>query len=436
MCYWDELVKWVDPLGKLNDYTYTRRDRKILRELAEQEAKIAILPVHKEKIKMWKNLNDLKQVRPMVLFSAHEIPWHEMNVDDELTLITSTEFARALELKIRKTLYRWKHMRVDMIVSTIMPCYLEVENTGFGISEIVKIARTDKNSDIYSREFTSQIDKEEDIEKIKMPKIIYHKDATETKFQAIKDIFNGILEVKKMGYPGFWFAPWDELIRWWGVQKLLTDLILRPEFVHKVINRLTEAYLYQLDQFEELNLLSLNNTNNEIVSGGLGYTDELPPSDFDPNHIKAKDLWGSSAAQIFSAVSPEMHEEFALQYEIRWMERFGLSYYGCCEPLDKKIKILRKIQNLRKISMSPWVDLELGAANIGKDYVFSRKPNPSIFVEDNWDPELVRRNLIKELLKIKNCNVEIIMKDISTVKYKPYRLWEWAKIALEVVEKF
>jgi hypothetical protein len=27
-----------------------------------------------------------------------------------------------------------------------------------------------------------------------------------------------------------------------------------------------------------------------------------------------------------------MHEEFALQYEKRWLERFGLTYYGCCEP--------------------------------------------------------------------------------------------------------
>ncbi|MHB8278321.1 MAG: hypothetical protein ACYDIA_11805 [Candidatus Humimicrobiaceae bacterium] len=431
----DELVALSpNPCEKLNDYTYTKRDKKILRELAEQKAEIAILPVQKKKIEMWKNLNDLKEVRPLVWIN--EIPWHEMNINDELTLKTSTEFARVLELRLRKTLYRWKYMRADMIVEPVMPCYLEVENTGFGISELVKIAKTNKDSDVYSRKFTPQIDKEEDIEKIKTPKVTYYKDTTEEKFQAMKDIFDGILEVKKMGYPGFWFAPWDELVRWWSVQKLLTDLILNPELVHKVINRLTEAYLCQLDQYEELNLLSLNNGNYRIGSGGLGYTDELPQNDFDPNHIKPRDLWGNGAAQIFSNVSPEMSEEFALQYEIRWMERFGLNYYGCCEPLDKKIEILKKIPNLRKISMSSWVNLELGAANIGRDYIFSYKPSSAIFVEDNWDSELVRRSLTKDLAKIKNCNVEIIMKDISTVKYRPHRLWEWAKIASEVVENF
>jgi hypothetical protein len=423
----------MNPGEKFKNYNYTKKDKKILRQLAEKKAEIASLPIQKEKIEMWKLLNELKEVRPMIWIN--EIPWFEMNENDELSLKTSTEFTRTLESKLRTTLYRWEHMRADMIVEPAEACYLEVKNTGFGISELVKITRTDKDNDIFSRKFTPQIDKEEDIEKIKKPKVTYCKEITEEKFQAMKDIFDGILEVRKTGYPGFWFAPWDELIRWWSVQKLLADLVLRPELVHKSINRLTDAYLYQLDQYEELNLLSLNNGNYRIGSGGLGYTDELPQKYFDTDHIKTEDIWGNGAAQIFSGVSPDMHEEFALQYEIKWMKRFGLNYYGCCEPLDKKIEILRKIPNLRKISMSPWVNMELGAANIGKDYVFSYKPSPAIFAEDNWDPELIRRNLTKDLEKLKDCNVEIIMKDVSTIKYKPYRLWEWAKIASEVVEK-
>jgi hypothetical protein len=31
------------------------------------------------------------------------------------------------------------------------------------------------------------------------------------------------------------------------------------------------------------------------------------------------------------------------------------------------------------------------------------------------------------------CHVEFIMKDISTVRYEPQRLWEWARIATEEV---
>jgi hypothetical protein len=31
------------------------------------------------------------------------------------------------------------------------------------------------------------------------------------------------------------------------------------------------------------------------------------------------------------------------------------------------------------------------------------------------------------------CPLELILKDISTVKYEPRRLWRWAEIAMDVV---
>ena len=147
-------------------------------------------------------------------------------------------------------------------------------------------------------------------------------------------------------------------------------------------------------------------------------------------------MWGCGAAQIFSAVSSAMHEEFSLKYEIEWMSRFGLNYYGCCEPLDKKIDILKKIPRLRKISMNSWVDLESAAEKVGGDYVFSYKPNPAIFAEDLWDIRSVKKNLAEDFKKLEKCNTEIILKDISTVKYQPERLWQWAKAAVEMSEEY
>lgn len=260
------------------------------------------------------------------------------------------------------------------------------------------------------------------LKKQKRPKIVYRKNDTEKKFQTMQEIFNGILEVKKVGYPRFWFSPWDELIRWCGMEKLLANLILRPNLVHKVMSKLTKSYIKQLNEYEKNNLLLLTNGNFRIGSGALGYTNELPEISYSGQEVQSKLMWGSSVAQIFSAVSPQMHEEFALSYEIHWLKKFGLIYYVCCEPLDKKIDILRKIPNLRKIYMNPWVDLKLGAENIIKDCVFSYKSSPSIFLSDYWNPEDLKMKLIEDLEKIKNCNIEIIMKDTSTVRYKPQRV--------------
>ena len=94
--------------------TTVAKDRMILRTLARQVAEIAAMPVQQETIKRWKALNGLRPERPMVMID--QIPWHEMNVDDELTLQTSDPFCQSIETDLRRTLYRWRHMRVDMVV--------------------------------------------------------------------------------------------------------------------------------------------------------------------------------------------------------------------------------------------------------------------------------------------------------------------------------
>lgn len=410
------------------------RDRRILRELAEEVAEIAALPVQQERIEMWTRLNGLGKVKPMVWIS--EVPWHEMDVDGELELKTEDEFCRMLETELRQTIYQWRYMRADMVVEPKVYCPLVIYDTGFGISESADMVRTDEKSSIVSRHFNPQIREEGDVEKIRMPEVVHDTEMTERNYQQMVDVFDGILQVEKRGAPGFWFSPWDLLVQWWGVQEALTDLVLRPELVHKAMDRLMEGYLHRLDQFERLNLLSPNSNNIRVGSGGYGYSHELPQPDFDPARVRPIDIWGCATAQIFSEVSPKMHEEFALQYEMRWLKRFGLNFYGCCEPLHKKINMLRQVPNLRKISMSPRANLEEGAARIGGDYVISYKPNPAILATDEWDPEAARAQLRGDLKKTRGCVVEVIMKDVSTVRYEPQRLWEWARIAEEVTEEF
>jgi hypothetical protein len=128
-----------------------------------------------------------------------------------------------------------------------------------------------------------------------------------------------------------------------------------------------------------------------------------------------------------------MFDEFEITPCLPIFERFGLVYYGCCDPLDRKMNEVRKIPNARKISMSPWADKRRGASEIGRDYVFSAKPNPAFLATATFDEELVRNDL-RETIAVcaeYGCPVELILKDISTLKYEPRRLWRWAEIAAE-----
>lgn len=413
----------------------TERDASVIRRLAEEVAEIAMLPVHQQTIAGWTALNQLERGKPMVW--CNEICWHEMDYEGELTLQCEDDFARGLEQGLRQTLYQWRHLPGDMVVEPVVYCPYVIHSTGFGIQEDVEIARTDEKSGVVSRDYHPQIDSEADLEKIKFPELSYDAEATERNYQTMQELLGGILPVQKRGVPGMWFAPWDELIRWWDVQKAMMDLVLRPELVHAAMDRLVSAYLHMLDQYEALGLLALNNNNVRIGSGGLGYTTELPQPDYDPaTPPRTHDLWGCATAQIFSEVSPAMHEEFALQYERRWLERWGLTYYGCCEPLHLKMGILRTVPNLRKVSMSAWADTDRAVEELGDKYVYSHKPNPAILAEEVWSPELARKRFREVLEKTRGCRVEIILKDISTVRYEPQRLWEWTNIATEEAERY
>lgn len=408
----------------------TTREKDVLRRLGAKIAQVASLPVHKEKARLWQKMNDLEQERPMVWIN--EIPWHEMNVSDELTLRTDNLWARELEQNLRRTIYQWEHLPCDMVINDYLDCPIVYQTTDFGIVEDVDTVHTDVKNEIYSRHFKVQIKEPADIEKIKLPKITYLEKATQNSFDAMQEIFSGIIPVKKIGQTHIWYTPWDFLIRWWGIEEAMLDLCLRPEMVHAAYERMVDAWMHELDQFENQNLLSLDCNNTRIGSGGYGYTSNLPGANYDPDYVRPSNMWGCSNAQILSSVSPAMHWEFALEHDLRWLKRFGLIYYGCCEPLDTKAEILSRIPNLRKVSVSAWVNIEKAVNGLGDSYVLSRKPSPAVFIL--WDATAAERQLREFKDAAKGCNIEFIMKDISTVKYQPQNLWDWAKIAMKVVK--
>ncbi|MCE5218158.1 hypothetical protein LLH03_14130 [bacterium] len=384
-------------------------DVDILRGLGEQVAEIASLPIQQERRELKARIDRLEQAKPPV--HIYQEPWNELNVEGELDLHCQENFCRGIEQNLRRTLYKWRHYQGDMIVGEAMVQPLCIVDTGFGIREDVDIRKTSESSDVVSRHFHIQIKEESDAEKIQFPRVHHDVAKTEEQFEARSQIFEGIMPVVKQGVGSFWFNPWDDLVRWTGVQEVLMDMALRPDYVHKIVDRLVSAWICRLDQYEEQGLLT----------------------------VPCKEMWGVGAAQIFSEVSPAMHREFALQHEARWYSRFGWTYYGCCEPLHNKVDIIREaFPNLKKISMSPWVDFSVAVPKVGSDLIFAWKPNPAWLASETWQPEEVRRYLHEHLEQALGggCVMEIHLKDISTVRWEPQRLWEWARLADEVTAEF
>lgn len=363
----------------------------VLRELGKKYAEIAALSIQDKRKKLWSKLNDLEKVKPLIWIN--EVCWIEMDVNDELKLRTKNEVAQRLETYLRRTIYQWEHMQGDMVVEPVIYSPYIIQHSGVGIGIIADFADAKDENKIKSRCFHNQFECEADIEKIKVPQIKCDEKRTEEFYQAYKSIFEGIVDVQKKGSAGFWFSPWDDIVFWMGADQVLLNLATEPEMMLKLINRLVDVYCMVLDQYEGQNLLGLNNCNWRVGSGAYGYTSQLPQKDFKEGNVRALDLWGCAAPQIFGFVSPAMHEEFSINVEKKWLKRFGMTYYGCCEAVSDRLDILNKIPNLRKISISPWANTAQAAEGMKGKYVMSLKPSPSIFASPVWDPVAARNEL-------------------------------------------
>ena len=186
----------------------------------------------------------------------------------------------------------------------------------------------------------------------------------------------------------------------------------------------------KLDYLEANRLLSLNNDGTYVGSGGYGYTDELPQPDFD-GIVRLKDMWGFTESQESVGVSPRMYEEFIFPYEKPIMERFGLTCYGCCEPLHSRWNVVKRHHGLRRVSCSAWANLEKMAANLGSDYILSLKPNPAVLAVPSPDWGAIRSYLRQTVETCKGSRLEIIMKDNHTLSNHPEHAVEWVRIARE-----
>jgi hypothetical protein len=408
----------------------SRSDINIIRDLAARVAEIAALPVQEEKRNLWRKLNALKPERPMVMID--QVCWNEMNIDDELTLRCVDQECREYEQLLRRILFQWKHFAVDMVIEPFIRIPLAIQNRGFGIQVLEDTALTDSTNDVISHLYQNQFQTEQDLEKIRAPEIKHDSQETQRRLDLAHELFDGLLDLMPWGVDPY-LSLWDPITTWMGVEDALYALVDRPDYIHRLLSCMTDGYLRMLDHLEEQGLLC---GPQSLIHCTGAYTDELPAAGYNPQKPRTKDLWMFGLAQVLGTVSPNMFEAFEVDYTSRICERFGLVYYGCCDPLHDRMEQVRMIPNVRKVSMSPWVDEERGAEAIGRDFVYSRKPNPVYVAMTSFDAESVQEDLAttRKICENYGCPFELILKDISTVRYHPGRLSEWAEIAMRLVK--
>lgn len=406
------------------------RDKRILRTLAWKVAEAAHHPAQEVRRRQWYALNRLQPEKPMV-FCSPEGAWDELVPAESLE--TEDPLARSWEMGLRMRLYAWEHFADDQVVDDRFRVRPVLRDTGWGAAPRYVHTQTYKGA----YRWEAPLQQPEDLERLHFPEPLYDEEATRRHLELAYEVFDGILRVERRG--NFWWSmgligEWAKLR---GLEQMMVDMCERPQWVHRAMGFLMEGRLRWLERIEALGLLSLNNENDYVGSGGFGFTEELPAPDFDGGSVRLRDLWGFAESQEAVGLSPAMFEEFVLQYQLPILERFGLNCYGCCEPLHDRLHLLlAKVPRLRRISISPWCDRAKAAEALGNHYIFSWKPHPGQVSANPFDPEGIRRAIRETLEMTRGCVVEVILKDTHTCHRQPERFDLWTRIAQEEAQRF
>lgn len=390
-----------------------------IQQLAKQLAEISAGEENTRKRQLWADHNDLaRRTKPPVWVCPDDDGgWLEL-IDQDSLFCADPEL-RKLELILTKYLYQHRHIPDDFVFEPRVYINYPGQYSGYMYGDPsqktawgLKVDKPTVGKNAYHLE--NVLTSDEAYETLLAHEVDFVPDEAEKQRLAQKygEVLEGLLEVEfQLPYSVLVQSHLIELVHLRGLEEMMYDLYDGPELLYDVLRHMGESKARLLQKLEKEKLLFDNRINIYTGSGSLGYTNAPRKK---PQDVLLKDMWGFADAQEFSNVSPEMFEHFALENQRLGLVMFGRACYGCCEPLDGKYDaIKRNIPNIHRYSVSPWADLKQAAEKIGKNGIFSWKPNP-VLICSGFDEAEVYKSLCNVAEITRDCFVEIILKDIRT----------------------
>src|SRR4030042_4931024 len=139
-------------------------ERQILRNLANEVAELAALPIQAERRELWKKHNSLQPTRPLILVFP-EGAWEELLTGNDL--LCEGEKARNYEWSLRSRIYTHRHFWDDTVLEREWKVYKAIHISGWGI-EGKRIPSPEERG---AWKFDPVITQSSDLKKITFPEV-------------------------------------------------------------------------------------------------------------------------------------------------------------------------------------------------------------------------------------------------------------------------
>jgi len=400
------------------------RERAVVRELALRVREIAESAENRAVVRRWRDVNALRTPDRSPVWCRPVGAWKEMLPEE--AILCRDPLARSMERAFRQILVK-RDIGDDSPVeaSYAVAALFRAEPGNLWGFDTPTRSPGDEGG---AWAFDPPLKEDADFDRLVVPRFAVDRPATVRAADRAADLLGDAMPVRTVCAPPVSGTLGTEAALLRGMSEMMLDMAVRPELMHRLMSVLRDGALRGIACAEESGLLTPNNTGPMYCSDPVG----PPPG---PGGITCGNLWTNVNSQEFDQVSPAMWEEFCLAYQRPIVDRFGLSAYGCCENLTRKMDGVLAIPNLRIFVCSAWTDLDAVIGRVGRSRVimWRQKAADVVFADD---VAAVRRGLEEGLRKLRGCFVQIVLRELQTLAGRPRRLHEWTAAAIELAARF
>lgn len=404
-----------------------RKDREILRELATRKLILSKSVRNDEILEMWKKqakgVRDTPTVRLLFSNFRGEVITNRLRCE-------GTE-ARKLEAMLLSSMVGRELFDDDTPISDKLEVNVFSRVQPFGTA--IKTSKSNSSMGYHIEPITDDI--EADIDMFRGGSFSVDLEGTKKYCEWVDGIIGDILPTRivQNAHVG---AITNNLVRLIGMETYYMSMYDSPDALHEIMDMATGVYEGYYDYLEENQILLPTNNFSAVAQESFGFTDELP----EEGQISSiSQQWGFLESQETTAVSPDMYGEFVYPYYDRFVKRFGLLSYGCCERVDNLFEdYLSKWQNLRKLSVSPFNDeRKVGDYLRGSRIVYYSKPRAEYVTNPApLDEDALRKYFRGVCESASGCLFEIAQREVGTIFGDYERGKRYVQIARECVAEY